>query len=198
VESDIAQPFPIDVRVVGPVSLRRTRSIRRYAEELASALGELDEVRVKRVMEPPASAQVRGPEFLKKWGRRFRSRRRRAGPLPRQLDGLDGDVHQLVVQTDAYLLPGLPAERTVLTCHDLFDLRVKDEDLGFGRMSGGVGEGTLHWAQHLAGARRCCGTATLIRRRRVWSTTDWEGLSGRFPPVRSDRFGTDYRRRTTI
>lgn len=119
----------LSVAILGPRD-NRSRSITRYAADLARSLNSLDNVRVTRLLAPPdvspqhgksdtAPPRSRLGSTIRKTIRYARSILRPWLPTPRELR-TDVDIYHAAFEYDAYLLSALPRQRTIVTCHDLF------------------------------------------------------------------------------
>lgn len=113
------------VLLVRPLPAQQNRSMERYADELAAALRPLDRFEVDEIG-PGSSAWARFP-FAAAVDRRIT----RFAGYRQQLKRRRADLFHITDHSYADLAAALPAERTVVTCHDLTLLRAESEPLGF-------------------------------------------------------------------
>ncbi len=94
------------------------RSIERFGDELEAALRAGEQVEPFGFAPP---GRPRGGRLRRSW-RRFVS-------YPRALRKVEAEVFHILDQGYAHLVRALPAERTIVTCHDLTPLRMAEGDL---------------------------------------------------------------------
>lgn len=105
------------------------KSMEVYADALFRALEKIEGIKVSLHRWPQLKktflSRCRGFEVFKIYWMRFIV-------YPRQLDILPADVYHILDHSYAHLLKCLPTERTVITCHDLIPLILKEykESLG--------------------------------------------------------------------
>ncbi|MDA1148238.1 MAG: glycosyltransferase, partial [Chloroflexi bacterium] len=104
---------------------QQNRSMDRYADELGDALRQRDDLSFRETTLQPAGWARSG--FARAMDRRIARFVRYRRHVGRQR----ADIYHLMDHTQADLIGALPAERTVVTCHDLMLLRAEHEAFGF-------------------------------------------------------------------
>ena len=124
-ESDRSSDGSVRVLLLGPAP-HGSISIERYTTELELALNAGVGVDASRLtleagsgLPRPLTRQLERWEPTRKIPRYVDSLRRSVLSAPRIVD-VDADIYHAASKFEAYQLSGLPRERTIVTCHDLY------------------------------------------------------------------------------
>ena len=131
--ADPATTLPTDEAPDGPVSVlmfrntpeHRSKSMERFADELAAGLRGRPEVRVEETT--VHASRLEGHRFLRKVDRYLLSFVR----YPRHARRQSADVYHVIDHAFGHLIGSIRAERAIITCHDLMLLHAEHEDIGF-------------------------------------------------------------------
>jgi glycosyltransferase involved in cell wall biosynthesis len=116
---------PISVLLFRNIPEHDSRSMERFADEMAAGLRGRPQVRVNEAT--IHASRLEGHRFLRKLDRYSSSYVR----YPRHARRQSADIYHVIDHAFGHLLGSIQAERAIITCHDLMLLHAEHDDIGF-------------------------------------------------------------------